>query len=132
MGMWSSTTRPLLPATAAFITNQSWLGNVRELREVLRQAHAHCQSGTIEPDDLPARIKGELGGASSTPQAMPEFVDLDQILHTTERTLIERAIKQARGNKTHAAELLNISRPSLYRRMQLLGIGDGTGMPPTC
>jgi DNA-binding NtrC family response regulator len=54
-------------------------------------------------------------------------VDLDAVLHEAERKLIEHAIKKARGNKSQAAELLSISRPRLYRRMQMLGMNGAEG-----
>jgi len=105
------------------LQSYEWPNNIRELEEVLRAAVDRCRSHLIEPDDIEARIKGALGGASS-PTAVEEAVDLDQMLEREERKMIERAIKKARGNKSQAAEYLGISRPRLYRRMQQLGMDD--------
>jgi DNA-binding NtrC family response regulator len=51
-------------------------------------------------------------------------VPLDQLLEQVEREQIERAMVEARQNKARAAELLGITRPRLYRRMEQLGIFD--------
>ena len=44
----------LLPATAAFLTNQAWLGNVRELRNALEHAVIVARDGPLLPEHLPA------------------------------------------------------------------------------
>jgi DNA-binding NtrC family response regulator len=82
----------------------------------------------ISPDDLPPRIQGARGGSSFTTSPVDAPLDLDAVLCDTERRLIEQAIKRARGNKSAAADLLSISRPRLYRRMQTLGM-DGADEP---
>ena len=96
----------------------------RELT-VIVEAHARCQSSLITAEDITPRIQGAWGGAFAAP-ASDQRVDLDAVLLEAERKLIEQAIKKARGNKSQAAELLSISRPRLYRRMQILGM-DGAG-----
>ena len=50
---------------------------------------------------------------------------LDPLLLQFEREQIELALLEARHNKAKAAELLGITRPRLYRRMEVLGIFDG-------
>jgi DNA-binding NtrC family response regulator len=49
---------------------------------------------------------------------------LDELLTQLERRLIEQALQRARQNKSRAAELLDISRPRLYRRIKELNIPD--------
>ena len=44
-------------------------------------------------------------------------IDLDQYLVKIEQQLIDRAVAQAKGNKTKASELLGISRAKLLRRL---------------
>jgi DNA-binding NtrC family response regulator len=51
-------------------------------------------------------------------------VPLDPLLLQVEREQIELALTEARHNKARAAELLGITRPRLYRRMEILGIVD--------
>jgi DNA-binding NtrC family response regulator len=107
-----------------------WPGNVRELHEVIVEAHARCQSSSITADDITPRIQGAWGGAFAAP-ANDQRVDLEALLRETERKAIEQAIKKARGNKSQAAELLSISRPRLYRRMQVLGMNGADRDEPT-
>ena len=47
---------------------------------------------------------------------------LDELLESIEREVIARALAQAGGNKSAAAELLGMTRPRLYRRLVQLGI----------
>jgi DNA-binding NtrC family response regulator len=48
------------------------------------------------------------------------------MLADTERQLIRQALRQARGNRTRAAETLGIWRARLIRRMEALGIENGS------
>jgi len=57
------------------------------------------------------------------PSAAP--IDLEKFLAGVETELIERAMRQAKGNKTKAARLLGLNRPRLYRRMVQLGLEQG-------
>jgi DNA-binding NtrC family response regulator len=54
----------------------------------------------------------------------PPVTPLDRTLEQLERRMIEQALRRARQNKSRAAELLDISRPRLYRRIKELGIPD--------
>ena len=78
----------------------------------------------IQLDDLPAAIRGHLGSAYNPPPMPPAVLPLDDLLTQVERRLIERALQRARQNKSRAAELLEISRPRLYRRIKELNIPD--------
>ncbi len=49
---------------------------------------------------------------------------LDRLLEEAERRLIRLALRRAKGNRSRAAELLEIWRPRLLRRMEALGITD--------
>ena len=53
---------------------------------------------------------------------MEESIALDEFLGDIERELIQRAIRQARGNKTQAARLLGVHRARLLRRLNQLGL----------
>lgn len=101
-----------------------WPGNLRELSRVIETAHASASNDLVGPDDLPASIRGHLA-SSYTPPPMPVAVTpLDERINGLERRLIEQALARARHNKSRAAELLDISRPRLYRRIKELNIPD--------
>ena len=108
----------------AVLAGYDWPGNVRELANVVDDAHGRGDHDAIEPDDLPAAIRGEFAAAYAPPRIAPAAVSLDDLLTQVERRLIESTLLRARQNKSRAAEWLGISRPRLYRRIKELGLPD--------
>src|SRR5207302_2380160 len=110
------------PEARAQFLAYAWPGNVRELRNAVERALILCEGGLINPEHLPWHAEA----ARSAPQPLPSVaepvvgnfpangVDLEAM----ERTLIERALKQAGQNKAKAARLLGLSRSKLYSRME--------------
>ena len=105
-----------------------WPGNLRELARVISAARGRG-SNPIRPDDLPAEIRGELASAYVAQPTQASITPLDQWLTRLERRLIEQALQRARQNKSRAADLLEISRPRLYRRIKELSIPDAADSP---
>ncbi len=105
----------------ALLLSYSWPGNVRELHNVLERATILCDGGLITgehlPNDLAPRSAGGPTGAGAA--GSPEGgLDLD----AAEREMIVRALMAAHDNRTHAARLLGITRPQLYRRLRKHGL----------
>jgi DNA-binding NtrC family response regulator len=111
------------------LTAYDWPGNLRELSRVIDEAHERASGDVIQPEDLPAAIRGNLGSAYTPPVIPPPITPLDELLTQVERRLIEQALARARQNKSRAAELLDISRPRLYRRIKELNIPDEDQSP---
>jgi transcriptional regulator with PAS, ATPase and Fis domain len=111
----------LTPAAWDVLRGHTWPGNLRELVNVLSVA-CIAAKGRIDAADLPAslRLTQRLATTSGNPVERP--LPLDKLLEQTERRLIQLALQRARGNKRRAAELLDISRPRLTRRMEVLGL----------
>ena len=107
----------------AVFLGYDWPGNLSELARVVEHAHEHGEQDLIQPDDLPAAIRGHLG-AAYIPPPPPPTASLDDLLTQVERRLIESALQRARHNKSRTAELLGISRPRLYRRIKELELPD--------
>ncbi|HUE71293.1 MAG TPA: sigma 54-interacting transcriptional regulator [Pirellulaceae bacterium] len=98
-----------------------WPGNVEELASVVRQAHAQAAGPQVLAGDLPA-IVHHAAAALSRSRKPPQPIRLDEFLERIEKELLERALVQARGNKTKAAQLLGIHRARLIRRLVQLGL----------
>jgi DNA-binding NtrC family response regulator len=99
----------------------SWPGELDELSDVIAAAHAACDSHEVTPSHLPAVIHHAVQ-AASRPRKRTERIVLDDLLAQIEREAIVRALAQADGNKTEAADLLGMTRPRLYRRLVQLGL----------
>jgi two-component system, NtrC family, response regulator PilR len=107
------------PEALAALEAYQWPGNVRELENVVERAVALEQGPRIElstlSDDIRAgRPATPLSAARSIAApvgALPEGggFNLEQHLQDVEREHLERALKQAAGVQTHAAELLGLS-----------------------
>ncbi|HUY91521.1 MAG TPA: helix-turn-helix domain-containing protein [Pirellulales bacterium] len=107
------------------MADYGWPGDLTELEAMVGEVHAGCKGPEIDPGDLPPRIAWA-ADAAAHPRKLLEAIDLEQFLAKIERELIERAIEQARGNKTKAAQMLGMTRPRFYRRLVQLGMAaDG-------
>ncbi|NIR49326.1 sigma-54-dependent Fis family transcriptional regulator [candidate division KSB1 bacterium] len=88
-----------------------WPGNVRELKNVIQRAALLCNKDTILPEHLPPRF---VKSKSKRPTVTFEIgTPLDDV----EREMIVRALAYAKNNRTHAAELLGISRRAIYNKI---------------
>jgi PAS domain S-box-containing protein len=94
-----------------------WPGNLNELYGVLAGACRRAKGERIEAADLPWYLRP---GAPPAPRTLP----LDEIMEQVERRLVQLAMVMAKGNKSRAAELLEILRPRLLRRLSGLGIEE--------
>ena len=105
----------------------SWPGNVRELRNAIERAILLCDGGLITRDHLPLVVprldtsRRAAAEAALDPSAPlpPGGVDLEDM----ERGYVERALRDARGNKSRAARLLGMTRAQLYSRIEKYGLG---------
>jgi len=105
-------------ARAALIQND-WPGNVRELEHCLERALILSRAGVI----LPEHVKTATAPPPADPQ---EAFTLEDGLHGAvrklERRLIERALTMAAGNRTRAAQILQINRRLLYDKLREHGL----------
>ena len=110
------------PAALDELVAYEWPENVAELAQVVREACERAAGPQVLPSELPDRIH-LAAHAVAHGKDEPQTIELDSYLAGIERELIERALKQARGNKTRAAELLGVNRARLLRRLAQLGLG---------
>ncbi len=89
-------------------------GNVRELSNIIERCATLSLSGTIDREDLPSFIAGE--------KRRGKNLRLADIAGEAERNHILKILKTTLGNKTRAAEMLGISRKTLWEKMNAYGI----------
>ena len=89
----------------AAIENYAWPGNVRELENRVKRAVIMAEHQQISARDL------ELGGSSA--QELATF-NLREIRDRTDRQAVTRALNHVRGKVSLAADLLGVSRPTMY------------------
>lgn len=104
-------------ATMKLLLAHDWKGNVRELRNAIERAMIFCDRETIGVEDLPAEIYG-----SKATQDPMSIGDLKQSVKEFEKISILSALEEATYDKRRAATLLGLSKSSLYRKMEELGI----------
>jgi transcriptional regulator with PAS, ATPase and Fis domain len=110
------------------LTAYHWPGNVREIRNAIERAVILADGGYIRSEHLPlaapraapAGAQADLTGLNGTAAFPAGGVNLEAI----ERTLVVRALTQARHNKTRAAKLLGLTRAQLYTRIEKYGLAE--------
>lgn len=90
------------------LSRHSWPGNIRELENVLGRACMMTATGTIDVRDLPDSVKTVVAGGGDVLAPWAEI----------QRRHIELVLQSVDGNKARAAEILQISRSSLYRMLR--------------
>jgi two-component system response regulator HydG len=93
-----------------------WPGNVRELINVIEYSFVLCHEGEIMPNHLPARVTGDQTRLTSRRRAQQRQSG-DQ-----EKKRILEALEATGGNQSKAAEILGISRVTLWKRLKTFDI----------
>jgi two-component system, NtrC family, response regulator AtoC len=108
----------------------SWPGNVRELENACERIAQTCSCGTVRIGCMSASILFRAGAqpAEVAPPVTPASdttapISLDDRLREVEANLIGWALKVSGGNKSRAAELLQIKRSTLGDRINRCGLG---------
>jgi len=95
------------------LLDHDWPGNVRELKNVLEYAFAVGRGAEIVRSELPPELR-----SSSTPLQ----VAAPSQSTASERDRIRAALKQSEGHLGEAARILNVSRPTLWRKRKKYGL----------
>jgi two-component system response regulator PilR (NtrC family) len=104
-------------AAMKILMSLPWKGNVRELDNVLERAMILGNGEWITPVDLPLAEEVPQGTLHPTPGYR-----LKDALRAYEKSYIENILKETSCDRTRVAKLLGLSRSSLYRKMEHLGI----------
>jgi len=96
----------------------SWPGNVREMENYIRRAVIMADGSQIGAEDL----------GLQAPAGKPEPVNLRQVRDEAERTAIIRVMSRVDGHIAEAAQLLGVSRPTLYDLIKRHGLKLSIGI----
>lgn len=115
--------KPLTDAALQLLQSYGWPGNVRELRTAIEHGVVMSNDAVIDVRHLPQFLSSGTAPPSHFPQPSKNSLDAaaEFNLHVLEANTIRAALNVARGNRTHAADLLGISRRTLQRKLQELG-----------
>jgi transcriptional regulator with PAS, ATPase and Fis domain len=104
------------------LKTHSWPGNVRELQNVIERAVILCgDNGILEPEHLGLTVSqapaaAALPSASSTGSAAPSGEALPSLAEMEKRHILA-ALEKCKGNRTHAAKLLDVSIRTLRNKL---------------
>ena len=119
--------KPLSDAALQRLAGHDWPGNVRELRTAIEHGVVMSNDEIIDLQHLPRFLNAST--SSAAPESTPAIATKKSLdaadefnLHELETRAIRSALAAAKGNRTHAAELLGVSRRTLQRKLKILGI----------
>jgi len=113
----------LTPEAWEFIRTYPWPGNMRQLENSLIYAINACRDQDIQPIHLQKKdMAGRIGLLASSPQTPTDLSDAAMPLAEYERQAILAALRHTDNHVPHAAEVLKISKSTLYRKMREYGI----------
>jgi DNA-binding NtrC family response regulator len=114
--------RPVSPGVMQAFMRYPWPGNVRELENACERIAQTCTCDAVRVGCVPVSVLFHKYAEEQEPiietHAHPSAVSLDDRLREVESNLISWALKVSAGNKSKAAELLNIKRSTLGDRIK--------------
>lgn len=114
----------ITPDSMKVLTDYSWNGNVREVRNTIERLVILSKDNKIETKDIPNEI---IQATSITPVMDLDInhkFDLKRSVEDFEKSIIIKALATTKGNKVQAAEILNIKRTTLYYKLNLYNITE--------
>ncbi len=108
--------RAISPDAYSLLYRYDWPGNVRELEGAIEHAVLFCRGTSVRPEDLPDHIQGAQSARAS--YFIPPAATLEEI----ENEAIRMTLERTGGNIKRASEILNVHRPTLYRKLRKMGL----------
>lgn len=96
------------------LKKQRFLGNIRELKNLIERVALNVDSEVIMPHQLEQMLSVSVSARNNS--SLPEVGAMT--LEEMERQMIERALEKFNGNVSKAADSLGLSRQMLYRRIE--------------
>ncbi len=101
--------------------NHPWPGNVRQLKNVVERCVVLSEGGTISISDLPDKFLEDAAGADSASDediSLSDDTSLQESVQQVEEKKIKEALRNSNGKKVAAADQLDISRPTLDKKIE--------------
>ncbi len=108
--------RGVSPEVRRLLLQYGWPGNVRELENTLERAMVLAEKDCIEVDGLPERIRDARDPVQM--QLTSGELSIKKTSRVIEEILIRRALQKTKGNRTRAAEVLEISHRALLYKIK--------------
>ncbi len=107
----------LSPEAGRYLLAHSWPGNVRELEATIQRAVTLAKGSVLTPEDLAPEHTLPV---PSAPDASPHL--LNEAIREVERRYLQEILQRVGGQRIRAAEMLGISRKTLWKKMKTLGL----------
>jgi len=104
------------PGVVHMIASESWAGNIAELENAIKRAVLLAQGDVLKSADFSSDIVKEFGEVMAE-----EHVLLKDVVQEAEKVVILKTLNYVNGNKSLAAKMLGISRPTLYEKLEAYG-----------
>jgi DNA-binding NtrC family response regulator len=116
------------PEALAVLRSHDWPGNVRELKNLIESTLIVCDGPVVQASHVqlqrrwvgPASDEEEEGSHRPALQVPPEGLTLEE----AERELVRQTLAHADGNRSKAARMLGVSRPTVIRKIRKYGLGE--------
>ncbi|WP_248352705.1 sigma-54-dependent transcriptional regulator [Anaeromyxobacter oryzae] len=121
------------PAALAALERYGWPGNVRELQHAVERGVILTRGESVDAGDLPEAIRAAAPAPGATPAAAgpPALsVPLGTPMEEIERLVIRETLRQTRGDKNLAAQILGIAPRTIYRKLDRDEEGRLVERPP--
>jgi two-component system response regulator AtoC len=111
------------PAAMKKLSSYSWPGNIRELENVVERSMVLANEERIGFDDLPEIVRDPKATLRMTSDNLSsDELSIKKRTWELEKTLIARALEVTGGNRTRAAELLDLSYRALLYKIRDYGL----------
>lgn len=112
-------TKGVTPETLNMLKNYDWPGNIREMESVIYETLVMSEHSEIEEKDMPLRIRVKAVDEENMffGKGQPMNQMIQNITEKKEINFIEKALQESGGNRTKAAQILGVSRKTLFNKM---------------
>lgn len=129
------------PEALLRINQYDWPGNIRELSNILKKALIFNRGAPLQPEDINLSGQQETGGGSNDPQTSIKTIRpwihavfraekqerlFDSCIDHVSALLVQEALVLTRGNRSRAAKLLGMSRPTLHAKIEKYNLGSAS------